>query len=90
MSSKHQVGTKLALSWHQVNVLLNFCVKEKSIIDIMKIFQWKDRTKFRKKFINPLLNEELIRMTIPDKPNSPKQKYIITEQGKQLLKSLEN
>ena len=61
-----------------------------SIIDIMKKFQRKDRTKFRKKFINPLLNEELIRMTIPDKPNSPKQKYIITEQGKQLLKSEES
>jgi predicted transcriptional regulator len=24
-------------------------------------------------------------MTIPDKPNSPKQKYVITEKGKKLL-----
>ena len=56
----------------------------------MEKFQWKDRTKFRKKFINPLLNEKLIQMTIPDKPNSPKQKYIITKQGKQLLKSEES
>ena len=56
----------------------------------MKIFEWKDRTKFRKKFITPLITDGLLQMTIPDKPNSPKQKYVITEKGKKLLEENEN
>lgn len=88
--SWHQVSTKLALSQYQVKTLLKFCKEERSITDIMEIFKWKDRTKFRRKFIIPLLKERLIEMTIPNKPNSPNQKYILTKRGKELLKSLED
>lgn len=92
----HQAGTKLAPSWHQVSIklgldtkdmekIINLCIKPLGINDLMKIFEWKDRTKFRKKFINPLLTEGLLQMTIPNKPKSPNQKYVITEKGKKLL-----
>ena len=54
----------------------------------MKSFKWRDRTKFRNKFIHPLLEAELIKMTIPDKPQSPNQQYVITEKGEGLLKEL--
>ena len=55
----------------------------------MKRFDWKHRTKFRNKFINPLLDLGIIKMTIPDKSQSSKQKYVITERGKELLRELE-
>jgi len=51
----------------------------------MNNFEWNNRSKFKKKFINPMLDMELLSMTIPEKPQSSKQKYIITVRGKELL-----
>ena len=93
---QHQVGTKLALSWHQVGTklglsreqvekILKKCMKSTSIKEIMQDFVWSDRTKFRSKFINPFLDLEFLQMSLPDKPNSPNQKYIITHKGKLLI-----
>lgn len=86
--SWHQVGTKLALSRHQVEDMLKLCNAVQPIAELMKKFKWNDRTKFRKKFLNPLIDLNLIAMTIPDKPNSSQQKYIITENGRELLNSI--
>jgi ATP-dependent DNA helicase RecG len=54
----------------------------------MPLFNRKDRTKFRKAFINPLVEEDFLTMTLPGKPKSSKQKYIITERGKEFLEYL--
>jgi len=35
-------------------------------------------------YIFPLVKNGWLSLTIPDKPNNPKQKYIITEKGKKL------
>lgn len=51
----------------------------------MDVLDWKDRTKFRNKFINPLLENNLLIMTNPESPKSPKQMYYTTEIGKSLL-----
>ena len=99
--SENQVGTKSGLSWHQVSTKLALSREEVekvllstknpiSIADLMDIFGWKDRSKFRDKYINPSLELEIVQMTIPGKPNSSKQKYIITDKGKLLLNELEN
>jgi len=88
--SWHQAGTKLALSRDQAHKALELCVKPENINKLMESFKWKDRTKFRNKFIHPLLETELIKMTIPDKPQSPNQQYVIAEKGKELLKELED
>ncbi|MBC8180821.1 hypothetical protein H8E88_06825 [candidate division KSB1 bacterium] len=84
-----QVGTKLGLSRHQTEELLKLCKSEQQLTDLMTVFNWKNKTKFRNKFINPLLGMELISLTIPDKPNSPNQKYRITEKGNKMLESFE-
>jgi len=79
-----QVGTKLALSQHQVEILQN-CLQEKLLLDIMSKVGRKDRTKFRTKFIKPLLESGLLEMTIPEKPQSSKQRYRTTDLGRKVM-----
>lgn len=87
-SSRHQVGTKSALSRHQVDILRN-CLKEQSITDLMKIVSRSDRTKFRNQVLAPLLAEGLLEMTVPDKPRSSKQRYRLTRVGADYLEHIE-
>ena len=79
-----QVGTKLALSQHQVEVLSN-CMEDSELSKLMSIVGRSDRTKFRHQVLNPLITAGLIEMTIPDKPTSSLQKYRITEKGRTWL-----
>jgi len=79
-----QVGTKLALSQHQVDIL-HKCRTNTPLQVLIKITGRSDRTKFRNQVLNPLLKDDLIEMTIPDKPRSSKQKYRLTEKGKARL-----
>ena len=43
------------------------------------------RTFFRRKRLEPLIEAKLIRMTRPDEPNHPDQKYVVTEAALSLL-----
>jgi len=45
---------------------------------------WKT---FQTNYLKPLLQQELLAMTIPEKPTSSKQRYITTEAGKEALKT---
>jgi predicted transcriptional regulator len=47
----------------------------------------KHRASFLNNYIHPLLREELISLTIPDKPRSSRQKYIITVKGREALEN---
>ncbi|MBI4698104.1 MAG: putative DNA binding domain-containing protein [Nitrospirae bacterium] len=85
--SRDQVGTKSALSRHQVEIL-NKCLIDSGITELMKIAGRADRTKFRNQVLNPLLRDGLLEMTIPDKPNSRLQKYRLTVKGKEHIKRL--
>ena len=85
-----QVGTKLGLSWDQVKNVLSLCSEPVKLTIIIERFGWKHRTKFRDKFVNPLIESELLTMTIPDKPRSKSQEYVITGKGRYLLKELED
>ncbi|MFA6714654.1 MAG: ATP-binding protein, partial [Victivallaceae bacterium] len=79
-------GTKSALSRHQVKIMHN-CIEDRTVADLMKIIKRSDRTKFRNQVINPLLDAKLLEMTIPDKPTSSKQKYRLTDKGREFLES---
>lgn len=81
-----QVGTKLGLSWDQVKKVLNICLTDRSMVEIMEVVGVTNRTKFRIKYIAPLVEEGLLAMSIPDKANSPQQKYSTTQKGKLLCK----
>lgn len=82
-----QVGTKLALSQHQVEILRK-CLIEAGITELMTIAGRTDRTKFRHQVLNPLIDAGLLEMTIPDKPTSSKQRYRLTDEGRKILGNL--
>ncbi|NIA13656.1 MAG: DUF4062 domain-containing protein [Nitrospiraceae bacterium] len=75
-----QDGTKLGLSQDQVEILYK-CRQTSAIRDLMDLLGRTNRTKFRDQVLKPLLDAGLVKMTIPDKPRSSKQKYLITEKG---------
>ena len=66
-------SSKKAVSEEQI---LELCKTEKSLKEIVEYFGYKDVYKFKNSYINPLLEENKLQMTIPDKPKSKNQKYI--------------
>ncbi len=46
------------------------------------------RTYFRRKYLDVAMDKGYVELTLPDSPNSPKQKYRLTEKGHVLLKEL--
>jgi hypothetical protein len=46
------------------------------------------RTYFRRKYLDVAMDKGYVELTLPDSPNSPKQKYRLTEKGRALLKEL--
>jgi ATP-dependent DNA helicase RecG len=87
-ASSQQAPSKLPASTllgDRLKKILIFCKEPKTRGKIQTILDIKDREHFRAEILKPLLEDGLLQMTIPDKPNSPKQKYVITEKGKKLL-----
>ena len=58
-----------------VMMILEFCKEPKSVPDIMEKFGFDSKTSFRRKYLNILIKEGLLKMTLPDKPKSRNQKY---------------
>jgi ATP-dependent DNA helicase RecG len=53
---------------------------------MMAFLGLKHRETFLKNYLYPLIKDELVIMRLPDKPRSPKQKYVMTKAGEALLK----
>jgi predicted HTH transcriptional regulator len=87
-NDREQAGAKLGLSREQVLLVLSHYEIAQDTKSLMQKMGLSNRTKFKNKYINPLIDEGLLEMTIPDKPNSSLQKYRITELGKQLKEKL--
>jgi ATP-dependent DNA helicase RecG len=56
-----------------------------SVDDLVDILSFNHRTFFTENYLKPLYAVGFIRRTNPNKPTSPNQKYLITEQGKRFL-----
>ena len=56
-----------------------------SVDDLVDILSFNHRTFFNENYLKPLIALDFIQRTNPDKPKSPNQKYLITEQGKRFL-----
>lgn len=85
---EHQVTPQVTLQvTPQVEKLLKSVEGEKSRSEIMDEMELKDRMNFSFNYLQPALEEDLIEMTIPDKPRSSKQKYRLTQKGKEYLEN---
>ena len=82
--SRHQVGTKYLISPEQSKIL-KACIEPMQLSGLLEELNRSDRTKLKKKIINPLMEKGLLEMTEPDSPKSPTQKYRTTDKGKELI-----
>jgi len=56
--------------------VVDFCKEPKSLKEIMSSLNFKHRPTFVKKILKPLLDKNLLKMTVPGKPTSQHQRYI--------------
>ena len=56
-------------------MIIEFCKTPKSVQEIMSTFGFDSRTTFRRNYLNRMLAEGVLKMTMPNKPSSKNQKY---------------
>lgn len=56
-------------------MIIDFCIEPGSVQEIMDKFGIDSRTSFRRKYLTPMLEKGVLKMTIPEKPSSKNQKY---------------
>lgn len=61
---------------------------EVTIKDTLKVLGLKDRESFMNVYLNPALKERFVRMKYPDRPNHPRQRYLLTVKGQMLYQEL--
>ena len=71
-------------------LVLRTLEEDKGFSELLNSVQRTNRTKFRQKILSPLLAQGYIEPTQPDSPNSPTQKYHLTEKGRAFLEGLKH
>ena len=56
--------------------ILAFCAEPKSVSEILKFLELKDRENLMQHYLTPLLEKNVLAMTKPDAPTSRNQKYV--------------
>jgi ATP-dependent DNA helicase RecG len=92
--SRDQVGTESAVEGEQAETLLSLQQEQVTLLcrmtgdhtapELMTFVGRSNRSKFREQVLAPLLALGVVEMTIPDKPNSSKQRYRLTAAGRAL------
>ena len=88
--SQHPVGTQSISNVKDIDKLIAFCTEARSFGEMLAFMGLTDRTKFRRKYIHPLLETGILEQTIPDNPNSRNQKYRLTAKGIALKEHLKD
>ena len=73
----------------EVRKMLSIMIGEMTRREIQEKLGLRDENHFRKNYHQVGVKLSLIEMTIPDKPRSSKQKYRLTDAGKQILESMQ-
>ena len=72
----------------EVQRLLKVLVGEMKRTDIQEALALRHEDYFREAYLIPALTAGMIEMTIPGKPTSSKQKYRLTQKGRDLIAKL--
>ena len=65
-------------------VIVKYADTPRSFAELMKKTGYSKRPQFKVTHLEPLIGEGIIRMTIPEKPTSSKQRFVLTEAGLKL------
>jgi ATP-dependent DNA helicase RecG len=74
------------VSSKSIALVLQSAQEKSSLKTLMELAKYTNRTRFRNEVIKPLIEAGLLALTIPEKPQSSKQKYYTTDKGKAALK----
>ncbi len=86
--SATQAPHKHHISTTQVTELVKVFGNETlSVKDLMERLKINNRSYFTKEYLQPAVNEGFIVPIYPNQPRSPKQKYYLTDKGKELLQN---
>ena len=88
--SRHPVSTQSVPNIENLDKLIVFCTEARSFGEMLAFMGLTDRTKFRRKYIRPLVETGILEQTIPEKPNSQNQKYRLTAKGLCILYFINN
>ena len=69
----------------KLDILLKAAKTPATTKELMDAIGLKDRETFYNNYLKPAIKEGYINYTIPDKPRSPKQRYVISERMKSLI-----
>ena len=83
----NQLGLSKGLSNEQIGLFFESLMKPVAASKLRAILGYTNATKFKNSYIVPLMEQGLVVMSQPDKPNSPTQKYYLTEKGKRVIGS---
>ena len=56
--------------------------------ELKELYRWSNTTKFKAKYVSPLIEAQFVGMTLPNKPTSPNQRYFLTDVGRALLANM--
>ena len=92
-TSTLQVPYKLPNKFNTDNLYIKKLIavvgdRQMSIKEMMGEAGLKDRVSFLNLYLNPAIKEKYARMLYPDKPNHPRQKYLLTVKGLALYQAL--
>ncbi len=72
----------------EVSRLIFAIAGELNRVQLQEALELKHKASFLKNYLQPAITQGFIELTIPEKPNSPKQSYRLTAKGLQLQKEL--
>ena len=88
-TSTRQVPDKLdAVNPNIIKLVQIIGEQEMTVKDLMTSIGLKDRENFLKLYLNPAISEGYVRLLYPQSPRHPRQKYLLTAKGLEVLKGM--